>query len=181
MLHERYKGKLLYIYPAFIEDYTDMPNCEILNRYDKIKFTIKKYKELGFTFDINTEFSVGGCGATQKNYFLVGSEGELYKCWNDVGNPEMIVGHINNSEITNSKVLYRYISGETMYDDPKCKDCSILPICSGGCQWQRNANKYANKNYNLCDLKKGSLDKFLEVLYLESQKQNTIPVKKVNL
>lgn len=35
------------------------------------------------------------CIAARRNGYVVGPEGELYKCWNDIGIAERIVGHID--------------------------------------------------------------------------------------
>ncbi len=35
------------------------------------------------------------CTAVRVNELVVGSEGELYKCWNSVGNPKEVIGHIS--------------------------------------------------------------------------------------
>ena len=180
LLNQRFKGKKIYVYPAFIEDYTDMSDCPLLNRFDKIKFTIDKYKEIGLTHNIDANFSIGGCGATRKNYFVIGSEGELYKCWNDVEFKNKIVGYVNKPKITNPEVLYRYISGVTKYGDPICKECSIFPICSGGCQYQRNANIYENKNYDICDIKKDALAEFLEILNVDSKNRIKINTRTID-
>lgn len=76
--------------------------------------------------------------ATILNYFVVGPEGELYKCWNDIGDKDSIVGNVLDDKITNYDLLSRYLGGPTMSDDPKCVNCKLYPICNGGCAWSRH-------------------------------------------
>ena len=41
------------------------------------------------------------CTAVRSNEFILGSDGELYKCWESVGNPSHVIGNIR--DYTNSK------------------------------------------------------------------------------
>jgi len=98
---------------------------------------------------------------------MIGPSGEIYKCWNDVGNSEKIVAFINQSKITNMSLLSKYMVGTSCFEDEKCKDCFFLPICSGGCAWYRMRNLFEKGEYNICSLHKESavLDRCLENHY----------------
>ena len=37
-----------------------------------------------------------GCILTRRNAFVIGPQGEMYKCWDDVGIPERVVGTVDN-------------------------------------------------------------------------------------
>lgn len=51
------------------------------------------------------------------------SLGELYKCWNDMGNEEMIVGNIANEELIRPYLYNQYmVEGQWLSDDD-CKKC----------------------------------------------------------
>lgn len=39
-----------------------------------------------------------GCSATHLNSFLIGPSGELYKCWNELGDEKKIIGFINDKD-----------------------------------------------------------------------------------
>lgn len=96
----------------------------------------------------------------------------MYKCWNDIGIEERVIGHLNNEEITNYNVLTRYLSGPTMFDDQECLECKLFPVCDGGCNWMRQKNVFEGATYDLCTNRKGNLDQFLELHY-EQQLNNT--------
>ncbi len=71
------------------------------------------------------------CCAEQLLSFVIDPEGEMYKCWNDVGHRESAVGNVNalRQDVANDRCgrwLCRILP-------EKCKSCSILPICAGGC------------------------------------------------
>lgn len=108
------------------------------------------------------------CAANRVNSYIIGPEGEIYKCWNDVSNPNMIVGNIKTSEITNPQLYYRYHSSCSCFNDPNCKTCFYLPICNGKCSWYQLKNKYNGGEFNLCQclLKApGMRNKILEKYY----------------
>jgi uncharacterized protein len=71
------------------------------------------------------------CTAVRVNEFVIGSKGELYKCWESVGNPKDVIGHIadyGNSEDRATKWL-KY----DPFSNTECRSCIALPVCMGGC------------------------------------------------
>jgi len=71
------------------------------------------------------------CTAVRANELVVGSHGELYKCWNSVGNRQDVIGHISDYKNLNGRV------GKWLAYDPfgndECRSCIALPVCMGGC------------------------------------------------
>ena len=166
-LMDRWTNKNIFVYPAFVRDYTDScsTNCSTLQHEDKVKFYMNLYEKHGLMINFYPDLRIGGCGATSINYYVVGPKGELYKCWNDIGVDEKIIGFLNNDSIPQQDILTQYIVGPTMFEDEECKSCKLFPICDGGCHWMRLKNKYEGKNYDLCTNRKNHLDKFLELHY----------------
>ncbi|MDR2947631.1 MAG: SPASM domain-containing protein [Prevotella sp.] len=172
-LSSHWKGRDVLIYPAFVKDFSDSckSNCNLVSREEKIEF----FKELKDKYKIDVQFkplnsSTGLCGATHVNYYVIGPEGEMYKCWNDLGVKEKIIGYIDGRE-KNYDVLTRYLAGPTIMDDKECQDCSIMPICTGGCLWVRHKNLYENKELDyMCCTRKDNLDKIIELQYEETLK-----------
>ena len=108
------------------------------------------------------------CCASCVNSFIIGPEGEIYKCWNDVSDESKVVGHIQNNKIENKTLYNRYHIGCAWYNDAECRKCFFLPICNGKCAWYNELNLYHQGHFNLCQcLQKapGLLDKCLEDYY----------------
>lgn len=166
-LSDRWLGKKVSVIPAFVSDVSEgcSTNCNLLQREDQAKFYFDLYEKHGLSINFYPELQIGGCGATSLNYYVVGPEGELYKCWNDIGINEKIVGFLNNDLIPQLDVLAQYLAGPTMFEDDICKSCELFPICDGGCQWKRLKNVNEGKKYDLCIEKKDNLNKFLELHY----------------
>jgi uncharacterized protein len=96
------------------------------------------------------------CTAVRPNDLIVGSEGELYSCWESVGSPEGIVGHLldppgmgHNSGKRSLPVL-QYAQGRELwrnhdpFSDSDCRECIALPVCMGGCASSRFRNDPKN-------------------------------------
>ena len=62
---------------------------------------------------------------------VVGSEGELYKCWDSVGNRREVIGHITDYKNTNGR-LQKWLKYDPFADED-CRSCIALPVCMGGC------------------------------------------------
>lgn len=71
------------------------------------------------------------CCADCLNAYVISSNGDLYKCWSDIGIDTLCIGNINTGNFDLAQSI-RYLK----YDptrDPKCATCKFLPICIGGC------------------------------------------------
>ena len=71
------------------------------------------------------------CTAVRRNELIVGSRGELYKCFDSVGNPNEVVGDIRDYHHPNGR-LARWLKYDP-FADPECRACPALPVCMGGC------------------------------------------------
>lgn len=166
-LKNRYKSaKKLVIYPGIIVlDEEDREHSVCLSRKEVADMFISLYKEYGiiseslYPDNINME-----CMIRKPNSMLIGSQGEIYKCYEDLGNKKLIVGNINNSKIWNNiELIAKYSVGIDHYNDPACKLCNYLPICSGGCPIRRLENKYMNKSNDCCTSFKNRIKDYIEL------------------
>lgn len=73
----------------------------------------------------------GTCTATSAKSFVVGPQGELYRCWNHIGEPNMVVGTVWE-EIRPHPTYLKYMMAG-FEEDPECLECRFLPLCAGGC------------------------------------------------
>ena len=71
------------------------------------------------------------CTAVRANELVVGARGELYKCWDSVGNAQEVVGHLRSWKDPNDRVL-KWLSYDP-FADQGCRSCIALPGCMGGC------------------------------------------------
>lgn len=141
-LFEEYNGKYknLNIYPAFVKDENGCDTCtSSLNISERFTFNKDLYNKTGINF--NRFINLNGrteCAVRCNTSIVIGPEGELYKCWDDVGDKDMVYGYIaNGGYVTNESLLYNYLIGADQFNDSKCIECLMLPACAGGCPKKR--------------------------------------------
>ncbi len=87
------------------------------------------------------------CCADRVYGYVISADGLLYKCWSDIGNRARSVGNILYPFNYVNEIYLKYMLFEPMSFSP-CKDCNILPICMGGCPFQRiTTGKQQCSNY----------------------------------
>lgn len=79
------------------------------------------------------------CGMENCMQYVIGPEGELYKCEHSVGKADSIVGDINTGTYFNDLEMQFYSPVPQ-----KCVEvaCPFLPMCLGGCANERLHNKH---------------------------------------
>lgn len=107
----------------------------------------------------------------------MGPKGELYQCWEDVGNPDMVIGNIHEDDpITNPVLQARYSIGTDAYNDAECRECNVLPICGGGCANKRLRTKqFGEAGLEFCSSYKDNLTTYLEA-YIDACRSKEICV-----
>lgn len=162
VLKEEFGGKV-HLYPAFVRDYGGgcVDSCYEDNR-KKAEFLKNVFDNFGiYTKDIYPLRINKGCMCQQLNAFVIGPEGELYKCWHHLGDQKKIVGSIFESQtITNYSLLSdMMINGDSVLDT-KCRTCVLFPSCYGGCMDDKNSND------DYCIPAKSMLEDFIDIHYL---------------
>lgn len=71
------------------------------------------------------------CTAVRANELVVGSKGELYKCWDSVGNPLEVIGHVRDYDNPNARIM-KWLKYDP-FSNEECRSCIALPVCMGGC------------------------------------------------
>ncbi len=74
---------------------------------------------------------VVGCVATARNSFIIGPEGELYKCSKTIGEPDELCGHIENFDPGNGNFKKWIQFKIDMANAAQCRGCSMFPLCQG--------------------------------------------------
>lgn len=175
-LTSRYSSNRLYVYPGIIVlDEQNENRHKCLNRNEVTNFYLSLYNDHGiiceelFPENINME-----CMARSPYMnLLIGPNGDIYKCYEDLGNSNLIVGNINNkSIISEDPLVAQYAAGINHYNDPICRKCSYLPICNGGCPIRRFENKYKGAHNDCCTPFKGRIRDYIKLFLQTIQKQN---------
>lgn len=75
------------------------------------------------------------CGLDCDNNYTIEPTGEVYKCWEHVGNKEYYMGEINeDGNIVNiNSQFYKWMT-QSPLDNEVCSECKYLPACGGGCR-----------------------------------------------
>jgi len=85
------------------------------------------------------------CMADSTGGFVLDPEGYVYKCWSDIGIKDRAISNVNNkqgkpvAEKYNKILLMDYMLYDPM-EDSECTECSVLPLCMGGCPRKRMDN-----------------------------------------
>ena len=105
---------------------------------------------------------VNSCCVDYVNSFVIDNRGELYRCWNHVGNLKRSSGNVNDGDnLTLEKNYLPWIQWNPI-KHPKCRECNCLPLCMGGCP---DAMRTSEDEQPVCGTLKYNLDKVLEHYY----------------
>ena len=139
----KYKDKINITFaPVFSNENTISFNNTIMTNYEfsKYYFQVQIYAiEKGFKRVLKSMYPKGKlryCSATSINSYVISPKGELYKCWNDICDVDKSIGTISdfikgtNIELNSEMIKWQT---HTPLNSEKCRKCSMLPVCSGGC------------------------------------------------
>lgn len=101
--------------------------------------------------------SVSGCGANRYNSYIIDPSGDLYKCWNHMGQKDKIVGTIYGEFFIN-EIFCKFVLEDNINEE--CKECDILPLCYGGCSDFRIRDRGLG---NRCHIHKFNIKEQLEL------------------
>lgn len=130
--------------------------------YERQKDFVHYYKDRGYQVVSAPELVSNACAADHMHSFMVGPEGEMYQCWEDFGNHELCIGHINDDVIHNEDYIDSYMSFDPTTHE-KCSTCTVMPLCMGGCPKLRLMHKGTPQcgvyKFNLREQVMNNLDK----------------------
>ena len=104
------------------------------------------------------------CDANRTNAFVLDPDGDMYKCWTEIGNKAASIGKIGdltrqNVEKGNREI--QWLAWEPFeYSD--CVKCKMLPICMGGCAHQA---MFINRGRPECKEWKYSLENYVRARF----------------
>lgn len=103
-------------------------------RLAEIEPVIRKYfLDHGFGAEKPPASSIScNCQAVSSESLLIGPEGEVYRCWLDVGKTELQVGTLDDPFCLSDSNLLQWI-GFNPTKLSSCRECKLLPLCLGSC------------------------------------------------
>ncbi|MGM9697769.1 MAG: radical SAM protein [Prevotella sp.] len=161
--------KRVTLYPGFVSDLlsSECVSAEhnISSGGYKAQFALDLFDKYGIEIkSFLPKYRRHSCVASKYWAFVIGPEGELYKCWRMVGNKEQEIGNVRTMQMNMAK-FSRYLTGADYTNDPKCLACEFITMCGGGCPLVRMRNKYEGLNMNHCCPEKSHMEKLMEMRY----------------
>jgi len=75
------------------------------------------------------------CTALSEATYVFGPRGYVYRCWHELGYPELAIDHVKEGGGNPTRRLFWLNYDPLAY--PDCLECNVLPLCLGGCPEQR--------------------------------------------
>lgn len=123
------------LYFGFVRPFTSSCQCIAMDCFEPDEFWSLEQELAGEMKNLgigHTEYPSlpGNCTAAMLHSFVIGPEGELYKCWDSVGDTREVIGHVSRPVEFTGKLM-EWLSVEL--GEPGCLSCKYLPLCNGGC------------------------------------------------
>lgn len=161
--------KRVTMYPGFVSDLLSSecvsPEFNISEGGYKAQFILDIFDKYGIEIkSFLPKYRRHSCVASKYFAFVVGPEGELYKCWRMVGNQKEAIGNVNDGSFDMVK-FSKYLIGADYTLDSKCLHCEFITLCGGGCPLVRMRNKYEKISLNHCCPEKTHMEQLMELRY----------------
>ncbi|WP_101773314.1 radical SAM/SPASM domain-containing protein [Peptostreptococcus faecalis] len=147
------------VYVAKVDDFENPDNINLLNQRE-FSNKYNEFVEKNILHNNLEKFNPNICGAVTANAYIVDPSGDLYKCWDEIGRNEGKIGNLK--EDLNFNKCFSYYNNYDPLSSKKCLECEILPICMGGCPFQKRI-----MGDSVCKSNKYSILKNIEIEYLK--------------
>lgn len=165
------ENKNLHIYFSFIDEYKKCPTgC--LNSIERLSYIRDLFHKYKISTPIFPQNNIGICHANVVGNYVIAPNGDLYKCWVDLGDNNKKVGSIFDIEkkVNHNKLMKYFVIDK--FNDSQCIKCFMFPLCAGGCAAYRDI-KLAD---DICPYNYKNIDATLEIWYeIYSQNRNKKP------
>lgn len=164
-----YGNANLVVYPALTENVNERLDwrSQLYSSLDEYNDFVASTRREGFFCDSDAGMPISNdvsslpdnrsyyCAAELDNSYVIDELGNVFKCWNEVGGTHPCFSVFDEDSV-NYKNLLCYM-GDLPFDDPVCVECSLLPLCFGGCKFH-----LANFGKRFCSHTKASLKAYIE-------------------
>lgn len=168
-------GNKIRIAPAFTSDPTEKGTGCLYNQQERHNFIVNIFDKYGIIpSSFYPESNRSECAIRSIGAYVIGPEGELYGCWNDVGNPSKVYGKIGEPTMDESTYIAYKLRADAL-NDSECNECILFPVCNGGCPYDRIKRFEKGVKASACPLMKTNLDDYLWMHYRYKNKLVSLP------
>lgn len=110
-----------------------MPYIYSEEEFSDIEWHLMEYAHSQGVYRYHFPYAAPRGGCLRDGDVVIGTEGEIYKCLDTVGQKQWIFGNISlkdNTEKTEWLSKWRSWTPDNMKD---CRECVLQPLCNGGC------------------------------------------------
>jgi len=110
-------------------------NCFAENEIGDLLYDLWSFaEEQGFKFNIKPMRRAMHCGLYRDNQYTFTPNLDIYKCWEQVGEKEHLMGKLDDDGkfVNTTYAFYDWMSVDPLKNS-ECKECVYLPTCGGGC------------------------------------------------
>lgn len=131
------------IVPTVVNENDEISKIDERELLDSLERIYTKLIECDLNCKANNIFDMSKCAAKKNNAFIVDVDGRIFKCSSLTGYTRMSDGQIN---LGTSQLEMNYNGVKWLIWEPfeikECYECKYLPICYGGCIYNRFADDY---------------------------------------
>lgn len=121
---------------------------------------------------------LASCSVNCVNTYVICSNGDIYRCWEDIGIIDKKIGNITKGINDVRNIISKEVMESSGFEDKKCQDCLFLYSCMGGCPKKRMINKQLGKELNpVCLSIKNNTEEYLESYYRYKTRNNDLRCK----
>lgn len=162
------EGIEIGLYPAAVEKLNERKSERLqyymsLDEYDDFilgNYTEENICDDGLDVIDNRRYF---CAAELENSYVVDERGNFYKCWDEIGREDGICFNVSKPDEISHIPVIRYVMDDP-FTDSKCCSCKFLPLCFGGCRFQKNIIRKS-----VCNFTDETIKTFIETKYLSEQ------------
>ncbi|MBF0314218.1 MAG: radical SAM protein, partial [Oligoflexia bacterium] len=147
-------GKINFYFSPITEENGSGCQYECISHVEVVDACLKEQERLRQAGDLSTKIyslplpKCRECSVDLDSHIVIGEDGTLFKCFPDAGRPEFGVGHIYTG-IDKTSLHDRAYCDDDPFKDSRCRNCSIFPVCGGGCPKYRINYKESKCKYTI--------------------------------
>lgn len=151
--------RMFKVYPAMVEivetHIGSQDTCFTDEEYGRFRLSQLSGRSLTESLEELLQPRACFCTAEKTHAYVLDLGGNAFNCWNDICYPERRLFNIFEDRVDSPKAISWYL-GRDPFSEPKCSTCPYIPICVGGCSYERRVT-----GTNRCVPEKYCIEKLL--------------------